>query len=425
MNWIGRLVRSCSTVYPSSVSALQQYLQTCSLDLTTPALLALKRTSPGANLVPLEAVLKLRLNRMSFQHILSLKEVFTHIKSRDFGETLENRAIWFLPHLTLDEIVLLLRSFSGKTPQFSRLLRAIRSILEEKGDSLPISTKISVLLSFHLSKFEVSHLLQHWSPFISSHLTQLSWSEISSILLVYGHVSTSYASLMRNIVNFALRNIPIMPTSDLAQICTAQTHISSEFSLKLILTLEEEILIRAEKDEFSAYQLTAFCRGMTNRLRKIGPVLETQIVGKIQGFSGVDLASVMYHFGANKLGKVTTWTDLTEKMKTKAAHIGARELSWAVYGAFSRGIANEDFYRTLGDELLKRNLTIKDVEKVTPVYASLRRSDVLVKCRERLLQAYPSLPPMRTLTLLNSLKEAGMMTPPLYQVMYGLKTGAT
>jgi hypothetical protein len=242
------------------------------------------------------------------------------------------------------------------------------------------------------------------------------------VLITYASVAGTHRDLFNQIENFALRSIPIMSPSDLALLCTAQTHVSAEFTAKLVPTLEEEIVSRASREEFTAYQLSDFCRGLSRILTRVGPALEPQIAAKVGDFSLSNLAAVMYHLGSNALGSEQTWSLFTARMISGAKQANARTLSWALYGAFYRGNRHQVFYDTLGDEILLRKLTIKDVEKVIPVYSKLKRADILTHCRHKFLQSYSFLPPMRALTLINFFTEAHMMTPQLHQLLRSLKS---
>jgi len=424
-----RLLRACSTFnlartlsLPNPLPALSQYLQTCSLEQLSPTIESLTKTRPKLSLAPLETSLQARLELMHFGQVIVVREALKKGMTRQFGEKLEDRAIALLPSMSTEEVTQMLRSFSGKSPRFGRLLSHIQAILKEKGSSLSVETKINALLSFYLSKYPANQLLPLWASSISSNLEQLPWASLCQVLFAYSQVAGAHKKLFNSIENLALRSIPIVNPSDLALICTAQTHVSAEFTAKLVPTLEEEIVIRASRADFTTYELTNFCRGLTSRLKKVGPALEPQIAAKVQEFSMTNLASVMYHMGANGLCSEPTWELFTTRMIVNAAHMEARALSWALYGAFYRGIHSEAFYAVLGDSILEQNLTIKDAEKVIPVYSKLKRADVLSHCRSKLLQAHSSLPPMRTLTLINFFKEAGLMTPQLHQLLHSVKS---
>lgn len=429
MACIARLLRACSTfnlTHTLSLSdplpVLAQYLQTCSLEQLSPTLETLKKTHPKLSLAPLETSLLARLEQMHLGQVIAVKDALKKVKTRKFGEKLEDKAIGLLPGMSIEEVAQMLRVFAGKTPRFVRLLCHIQGTLKEKGSTLSLETKISALLSFYLSKYPPDQLLPLWSSTISSHLEELPWSSLCHVLITYAHVAGAHKQLFKSIENLALRNIPTVSSSDLALLCTAQTHISAEFSAKLVPTLEEEIVMRAAREEFSVYHLTYYCRGLTSRLKKVGPALEPQIAAKVNDFSLTNLAAVMYHLGANVLGSDATWELLTTRATDQAALMDARALSWALYGAFYRGIHSEEFYAILGNSILKRNLTIKDAEKVIPVYSKLKRVDVLSLCRSKLLESHSFLPPMRTLTLINFFKEANLMTPQLHQLLRSVKS---
>lgn len=429
MACIVRLLRACSTfnlthtlTLTDPIPALTQYLQTCNLEQVSATIDSLKQTKPTFNLAPLEYFLQSRLEQMQFSQVIGIKNAFKFIQTRKFGEKLESKAIDLLPSLNAEEVVQLLRAFAGKTPHFVRLLNQIERVLREKGTALPLEKKISALLSFYLSKHHPDQLLPLWSRSITTNLDQLSWSSLTHVLITYASVAGAHRDLFNQIENFALRSIPIMSPSDLALLCTAQTHVSAEFTAKLVPTLEEEIVSRASREEFTAYQLSDYCRGLTGILTRVGPALEPQIAAKVGDFSLSNLAAIMYHLGSNALANEQTWSLFTARMISEAKQANARTLSWALYGAFYRGNRHQVFYDTLGDEILLRKLTIKDVEKVIPVYSKLKRADILTHCRHKFLQSYSSLPPMRALTLINFFTEAHMMTPQLHQLLRSLKS---
>ena len=201
-----RLLRACSTFnlartlsLPDPLPALSQYLQTCSLEQLSPTIESLTKTRPKLSLAPLETSLQARLELMHFGQVIVVREALKKTMTRQFGEKLEDRAIALLPSMSIEEVTEMLRSFSGKSPRFGRLLSHIQAILKEKGSPLSVETKINALLSFYLSKYQPDQLLPLWASSISSNLEQLSWASLCQLLFAYSQVAGAHKKLFNSI----------------------------------------------------------------------------------------------------------------------------------------------------------------------------------------------------------------------------------